>query len=311
MSYLVIQGLEVETPDLKEIAKLSGSTRIEGIGNNAFRLHDYKTQDGVAEYCANAKLDFAFVPQPRKLSDFGLVAMDMDSTLITIECIDEIADIRGIKPQVAAITASAMRGEIEYHESLRRRLALLEGLDETALERVYEERLKLSPGAERMLARLRSLGIKTLLVSSGFNYFTERLKLSPGAERMLARLRSLGIKTLLVSSGFTYFTERLKERLSLDYTLSNTLEIKNGKLTGKLQGRTVDAQIKAAKLRELRDQLRLSREQVIAFGDGANDLAMMAEAGVSIAYHAKPVVRKKATYCFDYVGLDGLLNLYA
>ena len=277
MSYLVIQGLEVETPDLKEIAKLSGSTRIEGIGNNAFRLHDYKTQDGVAEYCASAKLDFAFVPQPRKLSDFGLVAMDMDSTLITIECIDEIADMRGLKPQVAAITAGAMRGEIEYHESLRRRLALLEGLDESALERVYDE----------------------------------RLKLSPGAERMLARLRSLGIKTLLVSSGFTYFTERLKIRLSLDYTLSNTLEFRNGKLTGKLQGRTVDAQIKAAKLRELRDQLRLSREQVIAFGDGANDLAMMAEAGVSIAYHAKPVVREKATYCFDYVGLDGVLNLFS
>ena len=276
MSYLVIQGLEVETPDLKEIAKLSGSTRIEGIGNNAFRLHDYKTQDGVAEYCANAKLDFAFVPQPRKLSDFGLVAMDMASTLITIECIDEIADMRGVKPQVAAITASAMRGEIEYHESLRRRLALLEGLDESALERVYEE----------------------------------RLKLSPGAERMLARLRSLGIKTLLVSSGFTYFTERLKERLSLDYTLSNTLEFKNGKLTGKVVGRIVDAQIKAAKLRELRDGLRLSRDQVIAFGDGANDLAMMAGAGVSIAYHAKPVVREKATHCFDYVGLDGLLNLY-
>jgi len=277
MNYLVIQGLEVETPDLKEIAKLSGSTRLEGIGNNAFRLHDYKTQDGVAEYCASAKLDFAFIPQPRKLSDFGLVAMDMDSTLITIECIDEIADIRGIKPQVAAITASAMRGEIEYHESLRRRLALLEGLDESALLRVYEE----------------------------------RLRLSPGAERLLERLRSLGIKTLLVSSGFTYFTERLKIRLSLDYTLSNTLEFRNGKLTGKIAGRIVDAQIKAAKLRELRDALRLSRDQIIAFGDGANDLAMMAEAGVSIAYHAKPVVREKATYCFDYVGLDGLLNLYA
>ena len=276
MSYLVIQGLEVETPDLKEIAKLSGSTRIEGIGNNAFRLHDYKTRDGVAEYCASAKLDFAFVPQPRKLSDFGLVAMDMDSTLITIECIDEIADIRGIKPQVAAITASAMRGEIDYHESLRRRLALLEGMDETALRRVYDE----------------------------------RLRLSPGAERMLERLRLLGIKTLLVSSGFTYFTERLKERLSLDYTLSNTLELKNGKLTGKVVGRIVDAQTKAAKLRELRDTLRLSREQVIAFGDGANDLAMMAEAGISIAYHAKPVVRGKAAYCFDYVGLDGVLNLY-
>src|SRR5712691_11592112 len=229
MNYLVIQGLDVKTRDLKKIAKLSGSTRIEKIGKNAFRLHDYKSKDGVAEYCAHAKLDFAFVPQPRKLSDFGLVAMDMDSTLITIECIDEIADIRGIKPRVAAITASAMRGEIEYHESLRRRLALLEGLDETALERVYDE----------------------------------RLKLSPGAERMLGRLRSLGIKTVLVSSGFTYFTERLKIRLSLDYTLSNTLEMKKGKLTGKVTGRIVDAQTKGAKLRELRDALRLSRKQII------------------------------------------------
>jgi phosphoserine phosphatase len=277
LNYLVIHAPEVKTRDLKAIVKLAGSTRTEKIGKNAFHLHDYKTQEGVAAYCEKAKVDFAFVPQSRKLSDFRLVAMDMDSTLITIECIDEIADLRGIKPQVAAITASAMRGEIEYHESLRRRLALLEGLDETALERVYEE----------------------------------RLRLSPGAERMLERLRSLDIKTLLVSSGFTFFTERLKYRLSLDYTLSNTLEFKNGKLAGKVLGRIVDAQIKAAKLRELRDGLRLSREQVIAIGDGANDLAMMAEAGVSIAYHAKPVVREKATYCFDYVGLDGLLNLYA
>ena len=276
MSYLVIQGLEVETYDLKEIAKLSGSGRIENIGNNAFRLHDYKTRDGVAEYCAKAKLDFAFVPQPRKLSDFGLVAMDMDSTLITIECIDEMADLQGIKPQVAAITASAMRGEIEYHESLRRRLALLEGMEEPGLQHVYDQ----------------------------------RLKLSPGAERMLERLRLLGIKTLLVSSGFTFFTERLKERLSLDYTLSNTLEIQNGKLTGKVLGSIVDAQTKAAKLRELRDALHIKRDQTIAIGDGANDLVMMAEAGVSIAYHAKPVVRGKATCCFDYVGLDGLLNLY-
>jgi phosphoserine phosphatase len=277
MSYLVIQGPEVETPDLKEIAKLSGSSRIENIGNNAFRLHGYKTQDGVADYCAKAKLDFAFIPRPRKLSDFGLVAMDMDSTLITIECIDEIADLQGIKPQVAAITASAMRGEIEYHESLRRRVALLEGLPESALQRVYDE----------------------------------RLKLSPGAERMLERLRSLAIKTLLVSGGFTFFTERLKSRLSLDYTLSNTIEIKNGTLTGQVLGPIVDAQAKAAKLRELQAERQLSREQVIAFGDGANDIAMMLEAGVSIAYHAKSVVREKATYCFDYVGLDGLLNLYA
>src|SRR5438445_12844472 len=114
MSYLVIQGLEVETSDLEAIAKLSGASRIENIDPNAFRLHDYKTQEGVAAYCAKAKLDFAFVPQPRKLSDFGLVAMDMDSTLITIECIDEIADLRGLRPQVAANTACAMRGGIAY-----------------------------------------------------------------------------------------------------------------------------------------------------------------------------------------------------
>src|SRR5258708_21547542 len=125
MNYLVIQGLDVKTRDLKKIAKLSGSTRIEGIGNNAFRLHDYKTEDGVAEYCANAKLDFAFVPQPRKLSDFRLVAVDMDSTLITIECIDEIADIRAGKPQVAAITSSATLGRIDHHENLRHRHPLL------------------------------------------------------------------------------------------------------------------------------------------------------------------------------------------
>jgi phosphoserine phosphatase len=140
--------------------------------------------------------------------------------------------------------------------------------------------------------------------------YDERLKLSPGAERMLERLRALGIKALLVSSGFSFFTERLKQRLSLDYTLSNTLEIENGKLTGKILGTIVDAQAKAAKLRELRDALRLKRDQIIAIGDGANDLAMIAEAGVSIAYHAKAVVRGKATYCFDNVGLDGLLNLY-
>jgi phosphoserine phosphatase len=276
VGYLVIQGLEVETLDLKEIAKLCGAARIEGVGGNAFRLHDPKTQDGVAKYCAGAKLDFAFVPQPRRLADFGLVAMDMDSTLITIECIDEIADLHGVKPQVAAITASAMRGEIDYPESLRRRLALLAGLDEAALQHVYGE----------------------------------RLRLSRGGEHLLERLRSLGIKTLLVSSGFTFFTERLKERLSLDYTLSNTLAIENHKLTGTVLGRIVDAKAKAAKLRDLRDGLGLARDQIIAIGDGANDLAMIAEAGVSIAYHAKPVVREKATYCFDYVGLDGLLNLY-
>jgi phosphoserine phosphatase len=277
VSYLVIQGLEVETPDLKEIAKLSGASRIEGIGNNAFRLHDYKTEDGVADYCASAKLDFAFVPQPRKLSDFRLLVMDMDSTLITIETIDELADLVGRKAEVAAVTEQAMRGEIEYDESLRRRVAVLKGLDESALERLYKERVKLSPGAERMIA-----GVKRA-----------------------------GLKILLVSGGFSHVTERLKKRLELDYVRANTLAVRNGKFTGELEGRIVNANVKRQALLAARDQLGVTRDQIIAIGDGANDLKFMGEAGVSIAYRAKPVVREKATYRFDYVGLNGLLSLYA
>ncbi|HEY6240175.1 MAG TPA: phosphoserine phosphatase SerB [Burkholderiales bacterium] len=277
MSYLVIQGLEVETPDLKAIAKLSGAARIEGIGHQAFHLHEYKTQDGVAEYCANAKLDFAFVPHPRPLSNFRLLVMDMDSTLIAIETIDELADLVGRKAEVAAVTAQAMRGEIEYDESLKRRVAVLKGLDESALDRLY----------------------------------TERVKLSPGAARMIAGVTRAGLKTLLVSGGFTHVTGRLKTQLGLDYVRANTLVVKNGKFTGELEGRIVNADVKREALLEARDELRVTKDQIIAMGDGANDLKFMGEAGVSVAYHAKPVVRGKATYCFDYVGLDGLLNLYA
>ena len=202
--------------------------------------------------------------------------MDMDSTLISIECIDEIADMYNLKPQIAAITESAMHGEMDFAESLRRRVALLEGLGEGALQRVYDE----------------------------------RLKLNPGTETMLAALKRHGVKTLLVSGGFVFFTERLKQRLGLDYVHANTLEIINGKLTGKVLGSILDAQSKADWLVKTRDQLALKPEQVIAMGDGANDLKMMAQAGVSIAYHAKPVVRSQASYAFNFVGLDGLVNLF-
>jgi phosphoserine phosphatase len=275
--YLVIQGLEVETRDLKEIAKLSGATRIENIGNSAFRLHGYTRQDGVAEYCANAKLDFAFVPKPRKLSDFRLLVMDMDSTLITIETIDELADLVGRKAEVAAVTAQAMRGEIEYDESLRRRVAVLKDLPESALDRLY----------------------------------TERVRLSPGAERMLEAVKNAGLKTLLVSGGFTQVTDKLRARLGLDYVRANTLGVENGRFTGELVGRVVNADVKREALLDARDRIGATKDQIIAMGDGANDLKFMGEAGVTIAYHAKPVVREKATYCFDYGGLDGLLNLYA
>ena len=278
MTYLVIQGLEVETRDLESLARLTGASRIEDLGNHhAFRLHDYQSRDGVAEYCAVAELDFAFVPRPRRLSDFRLLVMDMDSTLITIETIDELADLVGRKAEVAAVTAQAMRGEIEYDESLRRRVAVLKGLPESALEQLY----------------------------------TERVRLSPGAERMIEGVKKAGLKILLVSGGFTQVTERLKARLGLDYVRSNTLVVKNGTFTGELEGRIVNADGKREALLSARDEIGATRDQIIAIGDGANDLKFMGEAGVSIAYHAKAVVREKATYCLDYVGLDGLLNLSA
>ena len=278
MNYnLVIQSKSVATQSLKQLAKLSGANEIQAITQQAFRLPGANpaTQAEVELLCEQSGLDYAFVPDARKMSDFGLVVMDMDSTLITIECIDEIADMIGVKPEVAHITEAAMRGEIDFAESLTRRVALLKGLDESALQRVYDERLQLSSGAEKMLAALQSHGIKTLLVSGGFTFFTERLKLS----------------------------------LGLDAAIANTLEIVDGKLTGRVLGAILDAEGKATQLRRLRDQLGLAAHQVVAMGDGANDLKMMAAAGVSIAYHAKPVVRAQATHALNFVGLDGVIAL--
>ncbi len=273
---LVIQGLEVATPDLKALAKLAGASAIEAITPSAFRLRNAAPNPAIAPHCEQAQLDYAFVPDERKLAAMRLCVMDMDSTLITVECIDEIADMQGLKPQVAAITAAAMRGELDYPQSLRQRVALLAGLDAGALQRVYDE----------------------------------RLRLSPGAEAMLARFRQLGIKTMLVSGGFTFFTERMQARLGLDYTRSNVLDIANHKLTGKVLGDIVDADVKRAALIKVRDELKLRKNQIIGLGDGANDLKFMAEAGVSVAYHAKPVVRAQATHALTYAGLDGVLNLF-
>lgn len=274
---LIIQGAALTTGHLRQISQLAGAQGIERLGAAACRLLDAERQAGVAEYCARAGLDFGFVPETRRLADMRLLAIDMDSTLITIECIDEVADLAGVKAEVAAITAAAMSGEMDYTQSLRRRVALLRGLDKNALARVYEE----------------------------------RLRLSPGAEAMLATMRGAGIKTLLVSGGFSFFTARLKTRLGLDYSTSNTIEIKRGRLTGRVIGNIVDAEGKAAKFRALRDKLGIRKEATIAIGDGANDLAMMAEAGVSIAYRAKPVVRSQADYALEHSGLDGVLNLFA
>ena len=273
---LIIQAASPFAPaHLDQLARLAGCKQIRQISAHAFRLAEASDHPGIASYCLENRLDYGFVPPDRSLRKIGLVAMDMDSTLITIECIDEIADMQGLKPQVAAITEAAMRGELDFAESLRRRVALLKGLDEHALQRVYDE----------------------------------RLKLSPGAEIMLAALKSRGIKTLLVSGGFVFFTDRLKARLGIDYSHANSLEIAAGKLTGKVHGDILDAQGKADWLVKIRDELNLDTGQAVAIGDGANDLKMMAQAGISVAYHAKPVVRDQADYALNFVGLDGLMNL--
>ena len=273
---LIIQGLEVQNHDLRELAKLAGANHIERITGQAFRLENASRRENVAEYCADAELDFAFVEQTAQLADFGLVAMDMDSTLLAVESIDEIADMHGVKPQVSEITLRTMRGEIIFAESLKQRTALLQGLDQEALQHVYNE----------------------------------RIRLSPGAEKMLQRMKSAGVRTMVISGGFTFFTDKIKTKLGFDYAAANTLEIVNGKLTGKVLGEIIGAQGKADVLRRVCEELGLKRDQVIAIGDGANDLKMLAEAGISIAYHAKPIVQEQATYAINHVGLDGVINLF-
>lgn len=271
---LVIQGQRVLPEQLAHIASLSDA-QPSRLADNAYCFPLQQSIPAISDYCKEQRLDCAFVPDQLNLDHVRLVVMDMDSTLISIECIDEIADMYGLKPQVAAITESAMRGEIEFAESLRRRVALLKGLDESALLRVYDE----------------------------------RLQLNPGAEFMLGELKKCGIRTLLVSGGFTFFTDRLKTRLGLDYAHSNTLEIIDGRLTGNVLGNIVDAQGKADSLNRIREELGLIKEQVVAIGDGANDLKMMAIAGAGVAYHAKPVVQTQATFALNHVGLDGVIRL--
>jgi phosphoserine phosphatase len=278
---LVVMAADIDTPQLKALAKLVRAAEIialpAGAATQAFRLALPQQSDGVAAHCATAGFDFGFVPRDQRLDRVRLVAMDMDSTLITIECIDEIADLYGIKPQVAAITARAMRGDIDFRKSLQQRVGLLAGLEVGALQRVYDERLQLSPGAQRML--------------DGF--------------------RNVGAQSLLVSGGFSFFTDRLKARLGLDHVLANTLEIAGGKLTGRIEGDIVDAEAKAKELERIGRALAGADGLIVAFGDGANDLPMLGRADVSFAFRAKPIVRAKTTYAIDHCGLDAALNLFA
>lgn len=278
---LVIQGGGIPTFLLDRCVAATRATAVKPLPPQVVRLIDATPSDAfdaeIKRLLANEKLDWAFVPQGKNLQDYKLIAFDMDSTLITIECIDELADFAGKKNAVAAVTEAAMRGDIDYRESLKRRLSLLAGLDARVLARVYAERVLLSEGA------------RTLLDAA----------------------QAAGLSTAILSGGFTYFTERLRIELGFDFATSNELEIAGGKLTGKVIGQIIDADAKAEHLIRLRKSLGISREQVIAIGDGANDLKMMAEAGLSVAYRAKPATREKADVAINFVGLDGVLNLWS
>ena len=273
---LVVQGPRARERDLQELARLCHATGVEPLGRNGFRIRTSSAVGDVSEWCEAHRLDCAWVPEGRRFADLKLLAMDMDSTLITIECIDELGSLCDKKEEIAAITAQAMRGEIAYAESLRRRVALLAGLEEAALQEVYDEKLRLSPGAEQLVGECKRHGVKTLLVSGGFGFFTERLK----------------------------------DRLGLDETLFNLLDIDQGRLTGRVLGSIVDADEKAAKFSAVAKRLGAAPAQTVAIGDGANDLKMMAAAGTSIAFRAKPAVRAQATHALDYSGLDGVINLF-
>jgi phosphoserine phosphatase len=216
-----------------------------------------------------------------KLTNFKLAAFDMDSTLINIECVDEIADAAGRKAEVAAITEAAMRGEItDYKDSLRRRVALLKGVPASALEAVY----------------------------------TERLKLNPGVEKTITAFKAAGIKLLIVSGGFTYFTDKIRDRLGFNFTRANVLEIEGGFLTGRMVdqpwGDICDGEEKKKMLLQTAAQLGFEPHQTMAVGDGANDLPMMSVAGLSVAYHAKPTVREQAMVQINEGGMEELLKVF-
>ena len=270
--------LVLQHPDIAR-CDLSGLPSADLVSASVARIKvdaGFSLSEQAAAALAAQQIDYAVLPD-RNFADLGLIVSDMDSTLITIECIDEIAAGVGLKDKVAEITERSMRGEMDFAQSLTERVALLEGLDEGVLQSVYDN----------------------------------ILKLSPGAEYLIAECKRHEVKFLLVSGGLTFFTDRLQQQLGIDYAYANVLEIVDGKLTGKLKGRMIDAQAKADLLRQHQEALGLTPEQVLAVGDGANDIPMLQAAGIGVAYHAKPKTEQHADVAVRFNGLEALRGLFA
>lgn len=278
---LVVQSPALSSDLIEQAAAIAEASGVQRIGTTAARLlavnDSADTRAEILAWGERSLIDTAYVVGGSRLRDCKVLAMDMDSTLINIECIDEIAAFGGVKEQVASITEAAMRGEIkDFSESLTRRVAFLKGLSSDVLQSVYDQKLR-------------------------FN---------PGAEQLVATAKQAGLKVLLVSGGFTFFTEKLKARIGLDAAHANVLGAENGLLTGQVVGRILDAQGKADTLRAFAQECGATTDQIIAIGDGANDLKMLGLAGYSVAYRAKPVVRAQAKFALNVAGLDGVLNWF-
>ena len=277
---LLVQSSYSFQSHLAEISEILGqvvASPYKLINDNAV-IYDIRTElSGDLKNQLHLKhIDFAILDSYRALNEFSLCVMDMDSTLISIECIDEIADMCGKKEDVALITKSAMMGEIDFSQSLIKRVSLLEGLGEEMLSKVIEKRLKFNEGTQAWIEACRKNNVTTVLISGGFDYFADYVK----------------------------------NKLGIDVAISNKLEIKDKKLTGKVLGDIVNDEVKAQTVRDFQAKLNIDRSKTIVIGDGANDLKMLAEAQYSIAYHAKPVVQEKARFKFNHSDFKGVLNLF-
>jgi len=276
---LILQSPTLSMLTVEKLAALAQANGVQELGARVVRLIDVDeaARAEVAPACEALGVDYAFLDRIDTLADCKVLACDMDSTLINIECIDEIAAMAGRKEQVAAITEAAMRGDItDFAHSLRQRVALLAGVPQGVLQQVVEE----------------------------------RLRLNPGAKALIAAARRAGIRTLLVSGGFTFFAEHVREQLGMDAARANVLEIVDGKLTGRVLGEIIDGEAKARAVRDLMKDTGATPRQTLVVGDGANDLPMMALAHYSVAWRAKPIVRRTARYALNVSDLDAVLNWF-